>query len=112
MADFTQDQDRYELMQRLQRRRIPAGLVQNAADRCERDPQLKHRGYFVPMPQSEIGTWPIEDFPARFQNTPISVGGPPGRAAPLMGEDNNYVYREVLGLKPEEIAALKEDWVI
>jgi len=34
------------------------------------------------------------------------------RAAPLMGEDNNYVYREVLGLKPEEIAALKEDWVI
>jgi len=112
VAEFTQGQERYELMQRLQRRGIAAGPVQNAADRCERDPQLKYRGYFVPLPQSEIGTWPIEAFPAKFQNTPISVGGPPGRAAPLIGEDNDYVYREVLGLKPDEIAALKEDWVI
>jgi hypothetical protein len=29
-----------------------------------------------------------------------------------MGEDNDYVYREILGLEPEQIAALKEDWVI
>jgi crotonobetainyl-CoA:carnitine CoA-transferase CaiB-like acyl-CoA transferase len=112
VAEFTKDHDRYELMNRLQRRQIPAAAVQNAADRCDRDPQLKQRGYFVPLPQSEIGTWPIEDFPARFQNTPISVGGPPGRAAPLIGEDNDYVYREVLGLTAEEIAALKEDWII
>jgi crotonobetainyl-CoA:carnitine CoA-transferase CaiB-like acyl-CoA transferase len=112
VAEFTQGQERYELMRRLQRRGIAAGPVQNAADRCERDPQLKHRGYFIPLPQSEIGTWPIENFPAKFQNTPISVGGPPGRAAPLIGEDNDYVYREVLGLTPEEIAAFKEDWII
>jgi crotonobetainyl-CoA:carnitine CoA-transferase CaiB-like acyl-CoA transferase len=112
LGEFTKQHDRYELMQRLQRRQIPAGPVQNAADRYERDPQLKQRGYFVPLPQSEIGTWPIEDFPAKFQNTPISVGGPPGRAAPLIGEDNDYVYRDLLGLTPEEIAALKEDWII
>jgi len=112
VAEFTQGQDRYELMQRLQRRGIAAGVVQNAADRCERDPQLKQRGYFIPLPQSEIGTWPIENFPAKFQNTPVDVGGPPDRAAPLIGEDNDYVYRELLGLNPEEIAALKEDWVI
>jgi crotonobetainyl-CoA:carnitine CoA-transferase CaiB-like acyl-CoA transferase len=112
VAEFTRDQDRYDLMERLQRRRIPAGAVQNAADRCERDPQLKHRGYFVPLPQSEIGTWPIEGFPATFRNTPISVGGPSGRAAPLIGEDNDYVYGQLLGLPSEEIAALKEDWII
>jgi crotonobetainyl-CoA:carnitine CoA-transferase CaiB-like acyl-CoA transferase len=112
LTEFTKDQDRYDLMERLQRRRIPAGPVQNAADRCDRDPQLKHRGYFVPLPHSEIGTWPIENFPARFQNTPLSVGGPPGRAAPLIGEDNDYVYRELLGLTSDEIAALKEDWII
>jgi len=64
------------------------------------------------LPQSEIGIWPIEDFPAKTENTPISVGGPPGRAAPLIGEHNSYVYREVLGLTQEEIAALKEDWII
>ncbi|MGH7934683.1 MAG: CaiB/BaiF CoA transferase family protein [Candidatus Binataceae bacterium] len=112
IAEFTKGEDRYELMHRLQKRGVPAGVVQTAADRCERDPQLKQRGYFVPLPQSEIGTWPIEGFPARFQKMPIEIGGLPGRAAPLMGEDNDYVYREVLGLKPEEIAALREDWVI
>ena len=67
-------------MQRLQRRRIPAGLVQNAADRCERDPQLKHRRYFVPMPQSEIGTWPMRTFQRDFKiRRSTSVGR---RAAP------------------------------
>ncbi len=112
LADFTKREDRHDLMNRLQKRRIPAAAVQNAADRCERDPQLKQRGYFVPLPHSEIGTWPVENFPAKFQKMPIDVGGLSGRGAPVMGEDNDYVYREILGLQPEEIAALKEDWVI
>jgi crotonobetainyl-CoA:carnitine CoA-transferase CaiB-like acyl-CoA transferase len=112
MAQFTKSEDRYDLMNRLQQRGVPAGVVQKSVDRCMRDPQLQERGYFVPLPQSEIGTWPIEGFPAKFQNMPIDVGGLPGRAAPLMGEDNDYVYRDVLGLTAEEIATLREDWII
>ena len=42
----------------------------------------------------------------------VEVGGLPGRAAPCMGEDNDAVYRDVLGLTLEEIAQLKEDWII
>jgi crotonobetainyl-CoA:carnitine CoA-transferase CaiB-like acyl-CoA transferase len=91
---------------------VPAGAVQKSVDRFERDPQLRHRNYFVPLPHSEIGTWPIEGFPAKFEKMPISVGGVPGRGAPMMGEDNDYVYREILGLQEAEIAALKEDWII
>lgn len=112
LAECTKTEDRYDLMNRLQRRGVPAGVVQTAADRCTRDAQLQERGYFVPLPQSEIGTWPIEGFPAKFQNMPVDVGGLLGRAAPLMGEDNDSVYRDVLGLTPEEIAALREDWII
>ena len=112
MAQFTKNEDRYDLMNRLQQRGVPAGVVQTAADRCTRDAQLQARGYFVPLPQSEIGTWPIENFPAKFQNLPVNIGGLPGRGAPCMGEDNDSVYRDVLGLTPEEIAALREDWII
>jgi crotonobetainyl-CoA:carnitine CoA-transferase CaiB-like acyl-CoA transferase len=112
LAAFTKNEDRYDLMHRLQQQGVPAGVVQTAADRCTRDPQLQARGYFVPLPQSEIGTWPIEGFPAKCQRMPIDVGGLPGRAAPLMGEDNEYVYRDILGLTPEEIATLREEWVI
>jgi crotonobetainyl-CoA:carnitine CoA-transferase CaiB-like acyl-CoA transferase len=112
LAHFTQSEDRYDLMERLQKRGIPAGVVQKSVDRYIRDPQLKERGYFVPLPQSEIGTWPIENFPAKFQNTPVEVGGLPGRGAPCIGEDNDYVYRDILGLTPEEIATLREDLII
>lgn len=112
LAEITKKEDRYDLMDRLQSRKIPAGAVQKSSDRTERDPQLKHRGYFVPLPHSEIGSWPIEGFPAKFSNLSADVGGLPGRAAPMMGEDNDYVYREILGLSSEEIAELKEVLII
>lgn len=112
MAEFTHNEDRYELMDRLQKRRVPSGVVQKSVDRFTRDPQLKARGAFVPLPHSEIGTWPIEGFPAKFQKMPVSVGGLPERGAPCMGEDNDVVYRDVLGLSVEEIAQLREDWII
>ncbi len=112
VAEYTKNHDRYELMDRLQKRGVAAATVQNAADRCERDEQLKARGYFVPLPHSEIGTWPIENFPAKFESMRVEVGGLPGRGAPMIGENNDYVYGEILGLKPEEIATLQEEWVI
>jgi crotonobetainyl-CoA:carnitine CoA-transferase CaiB-like acyl-CoA transferase len=112
IQEFTKDQDRYELMNRLQQRGVSAAAVQTAQDRCERDPHLQHRGYFVPLPHSEIGTWPIEGFPARFESMRVEVGGLPGRGAPVIGEDNDHVYREILGLSDAEVATLKEEWVI
>ena len=112
LAEATIAAERYDLMNRLQQRGVPAAVVQKADDRCERDPQLKARGYLVPLPHSEIGTWPIEGFPARFERLPADVGGLPHRGAPMMGEDNDRVYRDLLGLSPEEIATLREEWVI
>ena len=112
LGEITINENRYELMERLQRAGIPAAAVQNAADRCERDPQLRARGYFVPLEHAEIGTWPIENFPARFDRVPVNVGGPIGRPAPVMGQDNDYVYREILGLSDTEIDTLREEWTI
>jgi crotonobetainyl-CoA:carnitine CoA-transferase CaiB-like acyl-CoA transferase len=112
LAGYTRNQDRYDLMDRLQRRGVPAAAIQTAADRVDRDPQLKHRGYFVQLPHTEIGTWPIEGFPAKFAAMGVDVGGIPGRGAPMMGEDNDYVYRDILGLQPDEITTLREELVI
>jgi crotonobetainyl-CoA:carnitine CoA-transferase CaiB-like acyl-CoA transferase len=112
LAEATKTAERYDLMRRLQKRGVPAAAVQKADDRCERDPQLKSRGYFVPLPHSEIGTWAIEGFPAKFDNVTADVGGLPHRGAPTMGEDNDQIYRDLLGLSTEEISALREDWII
>ena len=99
-------------MKRLQARGIPAGVVQKADDRFDDDPQLKARGYYVDLKHSDIGTWPIEGFPAKLSASPADVGGPTGRAAPKMGEDNGFVYGKLLGLSNAEMAALQEEEVI
>ena len=112
IASFTITCDRYDLMKRLQRRGIPAGVVQKAPDRFDFDPQLKARDYYVDLPSSEIGTWPIEGFPAKLSRSPANVGGTTGRAAPKLGEDNDFVYQTLLGLSASEIAALSEESVI
>ncbi len=112
LTEFTVRQDRYNLMDRLQARAIPAGVVQKAADRFDRDPQLRARGYYVDLPHSEIGRWPIEGFPARLSASPAQVGGLTRRAAPKLGEDNEFVYREIVGLSADELARLREEDVI
>ncbi len=112
LNEFTLKQDRYDLMDRLQARAIPAGVVQRAADRFDRDPQLKARGYFVDLPHSEIGCWPIEGFPAKLSASPADVGGLTGRAAPKLGEDNEFVYHNIFGLSTSELATLREEDVI
>jgi crotonobetainyl-CoA:carnitine CoA-transferase CaiB-like acyl-CoA transferase len=109
---FTITQDRYALMDRLQSRGIPAGVVQKSSDRFDHDPQLKARGYFVDLPHSAIGTWPVEGFPAKLSGSPADVGGRTGRAAPKLGEDSDFVYREILGLTSDELAQLREEDVI
>jgi crotonobetainyl-CoA:carnitine CoA-transferase CaiB-like acyl-CoA transferase len=103
--------DPFKLMEELQSAGVPAGVCQTAEDRFETDPQLKHLEWMVDLPQSEIGTWPVREFPVRFSATPAYMGGPIGRGAPNYGEDNAYVLGELLGRTPEEIAQLAEDGV-
>jgi crotonobetainyl-CoA:carnitine CoA-transferase CaiB-like acyl-CoA transferase len=112
LTTYTSANDRYDLMNRLQSRGIPSGVVQKAPDRFDRDAQLKARGYFVDLPHSEIGRWPVEGFPAKLKGSPADVGGLTGRAAPKIGEDNDFIYQKVFGLTSAEMTTLREENVI
>lgn len=101
-----------DLMSRLQAAGVPAGACQTAADRCERDPQLAHLSWLREVPGSKIGTWPMPDVPVRMSGTPAQVGGKLGRGGPIYGEDNEYVYGELLGMSSRAIAELRDDGVI
>ncbi len=112
LAEWTAGQERYRLMELLQAHGVPAGVCQTGEDRVEHDPQLRTTDYLVELEQSEIGRWRVQNVPFRMSATPSRVGQPPDRGAPNYGEDNDYVYRELLGLSAEEQADLREAGVI
>lgn len=109
---WTLDQEAFTLQDRLQQAGVAAGVCQTAEDRVERDPQLRHLKWLLPLPHDEIGTWPIKNVPFHFTNAQVDQGGPLGRAAPCYGQDNDYVYRKVLGMSAQEIAELQEQGII
>lgn len=109
---WTKDQEPFALQERLQAAGVPAGVCQTAQDRIERDPQLRHLQWLIPLPHSEIGVWPIKDVPFHFTNGTVNQGGPTERAAPCYGEDSDYVYGELLKLTKQERAELEKEGVI
>ncbi|MGH7896936.1 MAG: CaiB/BaiF CoA transferase family protein [Candidatus Binatia bacterium] len=103
IESWTRTGERYRLMNALLEAGVPAGVVQNARDRVERDRQLHARGYFSKLPNSETREWFAEELPFRMTRTPPAVGGRIGRGAPSIGEDNLDVYARLLGLGQAEI---------
>jgi crotonobetainyl-CoA:carnitine CoA-transferase CaiB-like acyl-CoA transferase len=104
--------DVFELMTELQRRGVPAGVCQNAQDRCDDDPQLAHLEWQVELTQSEIGTWPVKEIPVHMSETPPYIGGLYDRHGPSYGEDTDEVLQRVLRLSSEQIANLRAERVI
>ncbi|WP_432828646.1 CaiB/BaiF CoA transferase family protein [Dactylosporangium sp. CA-092794] len=109
---WTVGEDRYDVMHRLQGAGVPAGVCQDASDRYEIDPQLAHLEWLTEVTGTKIGRWPVAEVPVRLDRTPAYIGGRPDRGAPVYGEDNEYVYGELLGMSTSQIAKLAEDHVI
>jgi crotonobetainyl-CoA:carnitine CoA-transferase CaiB-like acyl-CoA transferase len=113
VEEWTRTHERYALMYQLQQAGVAAGVVQSPGDKFERDPQLKVRDFFVDLPHSRLGTWPhTRHFTPKLTRTPAHPGGITQRGAPCVGEDNHYVFADLLGLPADEIAAYEERGVI
>jgi crotonobetainyl-CoA:carnitine CoA-transferase CaiB-like acyl-CoA transferase len=109
---WTQTQDAYALMIALQKAGVPAGVCQTAGDRCDNDPQLAELEWLTEVTGTKIGRWPVAEVPVKLSKSPAYVGGRIDRGAPCYGEDNDYVYGELLGMSSREIETLAADGVI
>jgi crotonobetainyl-CoA:carnitine CoA-transferase CaiB-like acyl-CoA transferase len=103
IAAWTSSQDAESLMDELCGAGIPAGVVQNAADLLN-DAQLQSRDFYVSAQHPELGTVRFDGFPASFSGPGFEVRRP----APLLGEHNDYVFKELLRLREAEVADLAE----
>jgi benzylsuccinate CoA-transferase BbsF subunit len=72
------------------------------------DPQISHRGYFVPLEHTVMGEVPYNGLQATMSVTP----GRPRKAAPCLGEDSWTILTDLLGMDPDEVALLIADGVV
>jgi crotonobetainyl-CoA:carnitine CoA-transferase CaiB-like acyl-CoA transferase len=91
----------------LQAARVPAHRVSTSAD-VFGDDQLKHRGHIIDVAHPRFGPVPIETSRMRFSRTPAIIGWP----APEIGQHNDHVLREIIGMSDEEITELVVDEVL
>lgn len=96
-----------EVEQALQAVGVPAHRVAAMRD-VQDDPQLAHRGHWRRSEHPVIGDVSYETPAWRLSDTP-----PPQPAhSPLLGQDNEYVYRDLLGYSDEEFTQLLVDGVV
>ncbi len=100
LTEWTREHVAEELMALLQSKGVPAGVVQNARDVLEGDEHLKARGYYVYLDHPEAGRSAYDGPPFRLSSTPGLLRSP----APLLGQHNEQVCKEILGMTDEEIA--------
>lgn len=112
IGEWTATQRAEDVMMALQRAGVAAGVCQNAEDRCDNDPQLRHLNWLTEITGTKIGTWPVYELPMKFSRTPAYIGGPINRGAPGYGEDNTWLFTTLLGMSESDVQRLAEDGVI
>lgn len=85
----------------LQAAGIAAHRAATSAD-MQADPQLAHRRHYVELAHPQLGRTVVENSRFELSATPARVE----RAAPLYGQDNDYVLRTLLGYNQARIDAL------
>jgi crotonobetainyl-CoA:carnitine CoA-transferase CaiB-like acyl-CoA transferase len=99
IAEWTQGQTPEEAMRKLQEHGISAGAVMTQADAFD-DPHIQSREFFHEASQEDCGTHLYPGPLYRMSETPLGI-----RRGPVMfGQDNEYVYRELLGYSEAEYA--------
>ncbi len=72
------------------------------------NPQVEARGFFVELEHPEVGKRRHLGIPWKMSRTPCEVRRP----APTLGQDNEYVLGNILGLSQEAISSLQEREVL
>jgi benzylsuccinate CoA-transferase BbsF subunit len=107
LAEWTRQRTPREVMETLQAAGVPAAVVNSMAE-LHTDPQLAHRGYWLQLPHREFGIYPYESPGFTLSDTPSQSSLP----SPCLGEHNDYVFHDLLGLSEAELADLAERKVI
>lgn len=107
IREWTMQHGKMEIMEKCQAAGCPVTAVFTIAEAAAQ-PHLQARDYFVDMEHPQLGR--LKNLGAPFK-LPACPGGPE-RPAPLLGQHNAEVYRELLGLGAADVRRLAQRNVI
>ncbi len=99
LSQWTRGKPAPKVMELLLEEGVAAGVVQRSSDLLE-DPQLAHRNFFRPMDHPEMGNVPYSGH--QFVISGYDNG--PRFPAPVLGQHNDHVLRDILGMSDDEVS--------
>jgi len=108
LAGWTRQRDPFETAAILQAVGVPASAVQSPEQRVDLDPNTGAWGLWPEVEQTEMGRVRVDGLPVHLSETDWRMT----HGAPCLGEHNDYVFGELLGMGAGEVAALCEAGVL
>ncbi len=87
---------------------VPAARVASPEQRVDHDAATAEWGLWPTTRHTEIGEVRVDGMPMHLSETDWVIA----RGAPCLGEHNDFVYRELLGLSPDELDAFTAAGVV
>ena len=107
ISAWTRARSAPEITELLQARGVAAMPVMNIADQFA-DPHLNARETYVEVEHPRVGAEMVYGVPWRFSDTPGGVRNP----APLLGQHNDYVLGQMLGIDESRLNQLAAEQVV
>lgn len=105
---WTSKYERFALAARLQSAGVAATAVQKPEERVDSDGDTAAWGLWPTVQHTEMGKVRVDGIPVHLSATDWQIE----RGAPCLGEHNEYVFGELLGLDVTEIVSLQEEGVL
>jgi crotonobetainyl-CoA:carnitine CoA-transferase CaiB-like acyl-CoA transferase len=108
ITGWTQPLDRFDAAGRLVAVGVPAAAVTRPSERIDEDPNVAAWGLWPEVDHPAIGRVRVDGVPVHLSETDWEIDAP----APLLGQHNELVYGDILGLSSKEIDGLRDQGVI
>jgi formyl-CoA transferase len=107
IGDWSRTKQCSEVLALMDEFSVPAGLIYRAPEMLE-DPHFQAREAIISVPHPDFGELKMQNVAPKLSRTPGRVRSP----SPALGQHNDEIYRDLLGMQAERYAQLKAAKII